>query len=266
MATRHKAIRQALGGGYYVAININIVKLVGSYEAAALLTRAVYWQDLAGGEFYKTNEDWINELGISEWKLRQAKTDIAKYLTIVKRGLPAKNYYDVNIELIAEDLDASPEETSAQSRGNLTTSREETSSLLTIKKDTTNDTSNMSDVSAADEYVPSDRMSLKDHPLDREAYEISDSLDRLVYDRLPKKHRPKTAAQRDKAATEIERLHRIDGQGYELIDGIMRWSQQDSFWSNNILSTATLRKQFDKLYLKAKSEAQKQSQTVKFIS
>lgn len=102
--------------------------------------------------------------------------------------------------------------------------------------------------------------------IDSRAYEIVDRLDRLVAHVVDREPRKRTEKQRNDAALDIERLHRIDGRSYEQIDGIMRWALQDDFWRNNIQSTATLRKQFDKLYAKAKSEAEKRSQQVAVIS
>jgi len=61
----------------------------------------------------------------------------------------------------------------------------------------------------------------------------------------------------DKWAKDIEMIHRIDKQGYDLIDFIMRWSQNDSFWKQNIRSGAKLRKQFETLMIRAKSDSDK---------
>ncbi|HEX2867828.1 MAG TPA: hypothetical protein VHO03_12340 [Ignavibacteriales bacterium] len=48
----------------------------------------------------------------------------------------------------------------------------------------------------------------------------------------------------------IERMIKIDNRTPQEIAEVIKWSQEDPFWQNNILSTETLRKQFDKLYLK----------------
>ena len=50
----------------------------------------------------------------------------------------------------------------------------------------------------------------------------------------------------------IDKMVRLDNRTVEQIEGAIRWSQQDSFWSANILSTDKLRKQYDKLFLAAK--------------
>lgn len=272
-----KTIQQLLGEGYYVNINMSIIDLVGSYEAAAILTRAIYWEGIAGGDFYKTNDDWIDELRLSERRLSSARQAASPYLQWELRGTPAKNYYWVDYEALERDLGDQPLPNVATStRQNVAASidktseqdTDKTSELLYDTNNTSNNTSKalMSNVSDADGFQSFDRVSTKQKPIDDEAYAISDSLDRLIQDRLPNRHKQKTALQRVKAALDIERLYRLDGHEYKLIDGIMRWSQQDDFWSGNILSAATLRKQFDRLYLKAKSEAEKKSKTVTFIS
>jgi hypothetical protein len=53
-------------------------------------------------------------------------------------------------------------------------------------------------------------------------------------------------------AVDIDRMKRIDKKSDQEIEGAIRWSQQDSFWCANILSTKKLREQYDKLYLAAK--------------
>lgn len=56
----------------------------------------------------------------------------------------------------------------------------------------------------------------------------------------------------DKWAEEFRKIRTIDKREY--IEYMIKWSQQDPFWCTNILSPATLRKQWDKLYMKAKKQ------------
>ena len=53
-----------------------------------------------------------------------------------------------------------------------------------------------------------------------------------------------------KWAIHIGRLIRIDKRSEEEIMRVIKWSQQDDFWQNNILSTEKLRKQYGNLILK----------------
>jgi hypothetical protein len=66
----------------------------------------------------------------------------------------------------------------------------------------------------------------------------------------------------DRWAKDIEKIHRIDGYDYKMIEAVLEWSQQDEFWKQNIRSGATLRKQFTQLLVRIKS----QSKTVAVIS
>lgn len=51
---------------------------------------------------------------------------------------------------------------------------------------------------------------------------------------------------------EMDRMIRLDHRDPQAIESIIRWSQQDPFWSSTVLSPASLRKNFDQLELKTK--------------
>ena len=66
------------------------------------------------------------------------------------------------------------------------------------------------------------------------------------------KRQPKARCQRANMrewAGHIEKLIQIDDRTPDEIEAVIRWSQQDSFWQGNILSTEKLRKQIDTLVL-----------------
>lgn len=50
-------------------------------------------------------------------------------------------------------------------------------------------------------------------------------------------------------AAHIDRMIRLDNRKPEAIEKVIRWCQKDCFWKNNILSTESLRRHFDKLEL-----------------
>lgn len=62
---------------------------------------------------------------------------------------------------------------------------------------------------------------------------------------------------KDTWAEHIEKLHRIDGRTYEQIEYMIRWTQADPFWRQNILSTAKLREKFNDLIPKLKASVTK---------
>lgn len=51
-------------------------------------------------------------------------------------------------------------------------------------------------------------------------------------------------------ARDIDRLIRLDGCDRQRVEAVVHWCQHDSFWQDNILSSAALRKHFDRLELK----------------
>ena len=64
----------------------------------------------------------------------------------------------------------------------------------------------------------------------------------------------------------IDLMVRVDKIDINEIKKVIEWCQTDDFWKTNILSASKLRKQFSKLFLKAKSSSQyKTYNTVKNI-
>lgn len=78
-----------------------------------------------------------------------------------------------------------------------------------------------------------------------EAVALSELLAGLIRERLPKARKPSI----ELWAKDIDKIHRIEHHDWEEIERVLRWSQQDGFWSGNILSGCTLRRQFDRLTL-----------------
>jgi len=75
---------------------------------------------------------------------------------------------------------------------------------------------------------------------------LSELLQNLILGRKPDFKKPNL----QKWAIHIDRMIRLDNRKPETIEKVIRWCQTDDFWQNNILSTAKLRKQFDKLELR----------------
>lgn len=85
----------------------------------------------------------------------------------------------------------------------------------------------------------------KKYPADSDERRLSELLLDLILERKPDFHRPDV----QRWAGEIDRMIRLDGRLPERIEAVVRWCQKDAFWANNILSTAKLRKHFDRLEL-----------------
>jgi phage replication O-like protein O len=64
----------------------------------------------------------------------------------------------------------------------------------------------------------------------------------------------------DKWAIHVDRMIRLDKRSPDEIAEVINFSQSDSFWMSNILSTQKLREQFDQLWLKLKNQKPEESQ------
>ena len=95
-----------------------------------------------------------------------------------------------------------------------------------------------------------------------EDLEMSNFLADLIQNNNPDWKKPDIEGM-EKWAQHIENLHRIDGRTYEQIKLMIRWTQQDKFWQQCILSTDKLRKQFNNLIPKMKAQVLKAQQPVK---
>ncbi len=61
----------------------------------------------------------------------------------------------------------------------------------------------------------------------------------------------------EKWAEDINKIFRIDKRTYPQIEYMIRWTQKDSFWSQNILSAAKLRDKFNDLIPKVRGKNEK---------
>lgn len=58
-------------------------------------------------------------------------------------------------------------------------------------------------------------------------------------------------------SADIDKMHRLDGRSWEAIKACIDWSQRDDFWRQNILSGENLRKHYDRMSDRARSEREK---------
>ena len=96
---------------------------------------------------------------------------------------------------------------------------------------------------------PPDGSSRKTPVFDAESkpYRCAVYLANKIKERVPDKKIPAQFMQT--WAHEMDKLNRIDGHKWEDIAAVLDFSQQDKFWSKQILSGGNLRKHFDRLYL-----------------
>ena len=85
----------------------------------------------------------------------------------------------------------------------------------------------------------------KNYPADSVEWRLAEMLLDLILEAKPDFRRPDL----NRWAVEIDRMIRLDGRRPERIEAVIRWCRADAFWQSNILSTAKLRKHFDRLEL-----------------
>ena len=76
------------------------VTITGSLTAGVLLSQVMYWYSVAKDEFYKTDAEIMDETKLTAGELRTAKARLKQlnFVHIRVAGIPAKTYYDINLE------------------------------------------------------------------------------------------------------------------------------------------------------------------------
>jgi len=88
---------------------IYLTLLDNNHRAALLLSQCVYWSDKTkdnDGWFYKTDQDWQDELGLPRGGLETALKCISKYVTtkIAKVYGTPKTHYRVDLDVLTRDI------------------------------------------------------------------------------------------------------------------------------------------------------------------
>lgn len=92
--------------GAFFSVNKKLAKYLGSNDAALILSHLIYLQEtfFQGKEFYQQQERIMEECNVTVTVLRTAIKLLKdkKVLSVTKKGIPAKNYYLVSLDMIAE--------------------------------------------------------------------------------------------------------------------------------------------------------------------
>lgn len=225
-------------------------KVVGSICGGLLLSQIIYWWYIVEEkEFYKKDEEFCKELGMTFGEFRTAKSKIKETQVINTqiKGVPAKTYYKVNTtKLIEAILVCTQTQTSMHSDADPVT--ESTSeSILRDGKDLMSE-DETSDVSTSSSNKTFDKNS---YP-----YLLSELLLHLIHGNKPNfyeaKLKPKEGRERwlQRWSYDLDLMIRVDKLSPERIEKVITWCQADDFWKKNILSTTKLRQQFQNLEIK----------------
>ena len=108
-------ISELLATDGYIQVNKKLIKTLGLHEAiiiGELCSEYNYWKikgDLVEDSFYSTRENIEENTGLSEHYQRKAVESLinAELISVVKRGIPAKNYYRINFDKLLTTLTSS---------------------------------------------------------------------------------------------------------------------------------------------------------------
>lgn len=92
-----------------IAFNRDFVRIGCGIKGSLMLSQAVYWSKRTttkDGSFWKVQEDWEEETGMTRHEQMTALKRLKKlgFISVKKRGIPAKNYYILNTNKILEEL------------------------------------------------------------------------------------------------------------------------------------------------------------------
>ena len=92
-----------------IAFNRDFVRLGIGVKGALFLSQAIYWEKRTtteDGSFWKTIDEWEEETGLTKHEQLSVKKELENkgFITVEKRGLPAKNYFHVHKYAIQVEL------------------------------------------------------------------------------------------------------------------------------------------------------------------
>lgn len=92
-----------------IAYHRALVPLVGSVAGAVMLSQAIYWQHRAkepDGWWWHTQEDWAEETGLGRHEQDTVRRELRRrsWWEEVRRGVPARMHYRLNLDALYADL------------------------------------------------------------------------------------------------------------------------------------------------------------------
>lgn len=105
--TIFRLVTHFLGQQNNISVPVPLVRILGDYTAAAFTSQVTYWSDRTTdpeGWFWKTHEQWAEELCLTSDQIRRCVRTSNGLVEVKRAGVPAKNYYRINRELLVERL------------------------------------------------------------------------------------------------------------------------------------------------------------------
>lgn len=238
-------ISQMSGQENIVVVPKLFVKLTGDLTTAILLNQIVFYSDKSkrkDGFFYKTYKEWEEEICLTERQVRYSTKKLVAYgyvETALKKanGAPTVHYkldFDKLLDSILTNCQNGTLHIVGMEPDKMSESLTENTTETTTKKKTSCQKFSTSDLENA----------------------------KLLFDLILENNPSAKKPNFDKWSNDFRLMRERDNRTDEQIKYLINWSQNDEFWRANILSPSKLRKQFDTLIAKIKSEREKKKPKV----
>lgn len=103
----NNTVKNTLSTNSFFMVNKVIAQYFGSNDAAVVIAHLVFLDGLfEGREFYQQQERLAKDCNIAVHTLRAVIKRLTQegVITVVKKGLPAKNYYKLNVKILEQIL------------------------------------------------------------------------------------------------------------------------------------------------------------------
>ena len=207
-----------------IAVYPVFIKITGDPHSAMAVSQILYWYGVANGEFYKTDGELSSEIYATAEQIKRIKKVLhsLSFLKITLRGVPAKTFYDVDLDALEHEIN-SVIETSSLGEKTQTRSGEKTQTRQGEKAQTNTENTTETTAETTSENIHIREKSEKKKAVDSkvplyETIELPDFIDRKLWNewqayRIEKNG--KNATQSPRAfAIHINELTELHQHGY----------------------------------------------------
>jgi hypothetical protein len=99
-------------GGRIIAVRPVLIDLIGTADAAAMVSQAIYWSQRtrdADGWFYKTESEWFREIRVSAGRQRRSRMRLRsfgnpRFWFEKRKGMPRRLYFRLDLSALHQHL------------------------------------------------------------------------------------------------------------------------------------------------------------------
>jgi len=138
-------------------------KITWSITAWLLLSQLVYWSKTMNyKEFYKTDDDFSNELWMWLYELKSAKKRLQELeiINIIRKWIPAKSFYTVNIDRIITLISSCGKNQQLDNGKTNNLSKEKPITITEITSEITSESNSLQELEQSSEIIKIDKRDL----------------------------------------------------------------------------------------------------------